>query len=364
MLKFKDGKFRIMQVADIQEQPSVHPDSILLLKLAIEREKPDLVVFSGDQIYGLSPLYRKNTRNKVEKTISDILEPIEKADIPFTITFGNHDRQCGLSNIEQAGIYGKHKGFIDAAANGDERDGVAFIPVFNGDYYCFNIVLIDSNGQAATGEYEPVSEIQLESYIRQRDANNNPCIIIQHIPFEEYFSVIERVKIGTKGAVEGFRNHAHEWFRLPENLIASGGFMLESPATPDRNSGEFDVIKEGGNCLAVAVGHDHNNSFVAEKDGIKLIYTQGCGFNVYGPKKKRGVRIFDISCTPEVSLSTHTVTYEELTDKPVTRPVQEFVLTHIPTSMEQVKRLAAVAIAGLAVSLPLSVLAIKKHKRR
>jgi len=359
-----------MQIADIQEQPVVSPDSIKLIRLAIEKEKPDLVVFSGDQIYGLSPLYKGNTRAKVEKTISDILAPIEEAGIPFAVTFGNHDRQCGLTNREQISIYSKHKGFVDASANGDERNGVAFIPLFREEEHMFDVVLIDSNGQSPTGEYEAVDEGQLDSFRKQRELRRAadgliPCMVIQHIPFEEYFNVIRKVKFGTKGAVEGFRKHKHEFFVLPDDIKQAGGFMLESPATPDRNSGEFSVLKEGGNCLAVSVGHDHNNSFVGELGGVKLIYTQGCGFNVYGPKRNRGVRIFDIDISGEkAELNTHTATFGELTSDRVSKPLQEFALTHIPTSMEQVKRLALIATAGSGVCALILLNEYRKYKRQ
>lgn len=359
MLKFNNGKFRIMQIADVQEQPKVNPDSIKLITLAIEKEKPDLVVFSGDQIYGLSPLFKHDSEKKVKKTISDILMPIESAGIPFAVTFGNHDRQCGISNTEQTKIYSSHKGFVSSAAFGDENDGVSFIPVCDNDNnHVFDIVLIDSNGQSATGEYEPVKENQLDSFLKQRESSKNkdgyytPFICIQHIPTEEYFSVIKKVPFFTKGAVEGFRNHKHEFFILNEEQKNNGGFMLESPATPDVNSGEFDVLTEKGNCLALSVGHDHNNSFVAPYKGTDLIYTQGCGFNVYGPGLDRGVRIFDVNLeNEEISYNTHTVTYRELTNDKLTKPLQEFVLTHIPTSMEQVKRIALLTgIAGIGIT--------------
>lgn len=52
-MKFNKGKkFKIMQITDMQEIPAVSPDTIALLEAAIETEKPDLVVYTGDQIKG------------------------------------------------------------------------------------------------------------------------------------------------------------------------------------------------------------------------------------------------------------------------------------------------------------------------
>ena len=52
-MKFTKGKkFKIMQITDIQEIPAVSPDTLALLEAAVEAEKPDLVVYTGDQIKG------------------------------------------------------------------------------------------------------------------------------------------------------------------------------------------------------------------------------------------------------------------------------------------------------------------------
>ena len=50
-MKFnKNGKFKIMQITDIQEIYNVSPDTLKLLENAVEKEKPDLVIYTGDQI--------------------------------------------------------------------------------------------------------------------------------------------------------------------------------------------------------------------------------------------------------------------------------------------------------------------------
>ena len=53
MMKFNsEHKFKIMQIADTQETPDVSPDTLSLINSALDREKPDLVIFTGDQIKG------------------------------------------------------------------------------------------------------------------------------------------------------------------------------------------------------------------------------------------------------------------------------------------------------------------------
>ena len=48
----KDKTFKIMQITDMQEIPAISPDTMKLLDAAVEAEKPDLVVYTGDQIKG------------------------------------------------------------------------------------------------------------------------------------------------------------------------------------------------------------------------------------------------------------------------------------------------------------------------
>ena len=76
MLKFNsEHKFKIMQIADTQETPDVSPDTLSLINSALDREKPDLVIFTGDQIKGYSRKFRKD-HVIIEKTI-DILKEID-----------------------------------------------------------------------------------------------------------------------------------------------------------------------------------------------------------------------------------------------------------------------------------------------
>ncbi len=369
-LRFHNGSFKLMQISDIQELARVNPDSLKILTLALEREKPDLAVFTGDQVYGIHPSFRLgDTRQKITATIKAILAPLEKAGVPFAVTFGNHDDQCGVSNTEQAAIYAESPLYVGGFYRADDDKGTCRIPLFADNGHVFDLYLIDSNGQTdATGGYLPVDRAQLDWFREERaetaeeDGSPVPAIVFQHIPVPEYYDVLRRVPKGTKGAVEAFRTHKNEFYTLPEEIAAAGGFLRESPATPDDNSGEFDVLKADGNVLALSVGHDHYNSFVTEKDGVKLMYTQGCGFNVYGPGRQRGMRIITLREEDLSRFDTYTVTFDDLTGDPVRHPIQEFVLTHIPSSIEQVKKWIPLAAAGGALAVGATALAFLSRR--
>lgn len=140
--------------------------------------------------------------------------------------------------------------------------------------------------------------------------------------------------------------------------------MGESPAAPYENSGQIDAFLEKGEMLGLYVGHDHINSFVANYKGIDLGYTQGAGFNVYGPGYKRGVRIFNIEESGKYE--TTTVTFGELCGKEVDNKAKFALYSYAPTSVSQVttavKEFAIVvgAVAGTIGMLK----AIKKKKSK
>ena len=123
-MQFKsDGTLKIMQITDMQEIPAISPDTLALLDAAVEAEHPDLVIYTGDQIKGYGVTYKGKTKKELEaavaKTITALLEPVTRRHIPFAVTFGNHDRQVGISNADQFNdIYKSLPGCIGEQAEG------------------------------------------------------------------------------------------------------------------------------------------------------------------------------------------------------------------------------------------------------
>lgn len=357
MLRFNsDHKFKIMQIADTQEIPAVSPDTLSLINNALDREKPDLVIFTGDQIKGYSKKFKKNAAI-IESTIDILVEPIAKRNIPFMVTYGNHDAQCGVDNRGQYKFYAKYDNFISGDLRNSDDVGTADIQIYSSteDKPVFELYIIDSHGKAKDGAgYAPVDKEQIEWYVSRREqlkAENGdylPSLVFQHIPVPEFFDVIKKVPKGTKGAVPAYGAHENEYFVLNDETIVEGGFMLESPASPDVNTGEFEAMSEKGDVLGIYVGHDHNNSFVVKYKGVDLGYTQGTGFNVYGPGENRGVRIFELDETAPREYKTHTATFKELCGTKIKTPVKEFIYKHAPTSPRAVKPILIKIGIGIA----------------
>lgn len=363
-LCFKNGKFKIMQITDTQEVFKVNPDTVKLISLALDKEQPDFVVFTGDQIKGYSASFKGDTKRKITSTLGEIFSPVIERGIPFTATFGNHDNNCSIENSEQMEIYKTFPGFICGNPRSPHDAGTFSLQIkdSNGSNYVFCLYVIDSNSKEKNGTYSPVFKEQVEWYKTERDRlfeiNGKflPALVFQHIPVPEIFKAIKRVKKGTKGAVEAFYSHSNEFYVLFDETIKNGGFMHESPAAPDRNCGEFEAMKEKGDVLGIFFGHDHINSFVKNVKGIDLGYTQGAGFNVYGPGKERGVRVFELNESDIKQYKTHTVTMNELCNYKPSKPLTEFFFTHTPSSIKQVEKAAKKAACAAAAGALLRIM--------
>ena len=126
-LKFRpDGKFRIMQIADIQDTQITSKDTVELIEAALDKDKPDLVVFTGDQIKGYGfTLSLGNREENFKKAFDNFLKPVDDRNIPFTFCFGNHDAQAfGISKEKQLALYKSYPNCV--AERGDESlEGVA-----------------------------------------------------------------------------------------------------------------------------------------------------------------------------------------------------------------------------------------------
>ena len=89
-LKFKNGKFRILMIADTQEGRNVSSDTMKLIEASLDRAEPDMVVYSGDQIWGKRSF--KGDKNEVRRVLKELTQPVVDRKIPFAVCFGNHDR--------------------------------------------------------------------------------------------------------------------------------------------------------------------------------------------------------------------------------------------------------------------------------
>lgn len=380
-LKFnKNGKFRIMQIADIQDTQLTSKDTISFISAALDKDKPDLVVFTGDQLkgYGFNLLLGDRYKN-AKQAITNFVRPVVQRNIPFTFVFGNHDAQgFGIDKEEQLKIYQSFDSCLTDA--GDKTlPGVAnhnlTVKDSKGEKVVFNLYFIDSLSMTVDGKCAAVTPEQIEWYKNKRDALKDAnggeyvkSLVFQHIPLCEMWELFKEVPKSKKPHATGYRNRYGKYYWINDEYLIKGNcdFTLETPSVPEENLGEFEALKEKGDIIGIFFGHDHNNSFVGKYNGLVMGYTQGCGFNVYGPKMDRGVRIIDLDENDLSTFSTYTTLYKDLfTFKEIKNKPKFLLYSYAPPSFESVvpklKKTAAVLGVSLAVT---GVTLALKHKMK
>lgn len=330
-LKFKNGKFTVLQISDPQDLQFVRPTMVRMLEKAYERVCPDLVVLTGDNILGNHlrdarfgsriVIKTKDGENKaMRKAIDNVIAPIEKRKIPFAMIYGNHDDRNEHTKEEQARIYKEYPGCVGLFDENAPDCDTYNIPIYSesGEKIAFNIYMMDSAWydkklSKCFEEVKPEAVLWYKTKSAELKAQNGgdavPSILFQHIPLKEELLFVEECRFGDLCAVPGDREHEGSFYRLKSGIK---GQMLEYPSTVKSDGGLFEAIKECGDTKAVVFGHDHPNCFEAEVDGIKIIQTSCASFRCYGARN-RGVRVFTIH--ENGTFETEFLTYADLCGK-------------------------------------------------
>ena len=208
-MQFKsDGTLKIMQITDMQEIPAISPDTLALLDAAVEAEHPDLVIYTGDQIKGYGVTYKSKTKKELEaavaKTITALLEPVTRRHIPFAVTFGNHDRQVGISNADQFNdIYKSLPGCIGEQAEGIPGGGTYAVPLTASDgsgRTLMNLYLFDTGTDARAAGMRPLIR-PLSTGIAdpgRTEDRNRPLCALFGIPAHSHAGVLPCAATGEK----------------------------------------------------------------------------------------------------------------------------------------------------------------------
>lgn len=362
MLKFNNGKFKIMQISDVQDTKKTDPDTVRFIDCALKREKPDVIVFTGDQIdvVGLWGKGEKCLKN-VRKAIYGVFSSVDSNGIPFAVTFGNHDCETGVPNVLQEEIYREFENCIngkDSVVTGP-GSGTLCIPVFNTDgEKALNVILIDTGSGKASGEYAGPAENQLDWYSELESENPVPSVVFQHIPPGEIYELFEESGKSEKDALPAFGTRKGKFFTLKRERLKEFVCIGETPSTLSASAREFELMRRKGDVFGIFFGHDHYNGFVGNVRGIDLGYCPGAGYNTYGPFH-RAVRVFEFDESDVRNYRTYTVNYKDCCDKALTAPLKNVLFSNAPSSTGEAKSFALKTLLKIAALCLLLMLADK-----
>ena len=240
----------------------------------IEEAKPDLIVLTGDNIYG-------QTDDSGEDWLA-ICNFLDSYEIPWAVTFGNHDNESAKGvrwQIEQV-----EKSKYGIIKQGDVTGNANYtIGIRQGNTYKYIVYMIDTNGchtysnpgegmnhdnvdikliKQEAGIYSDQIEWMKETYKTYTEELNLalPTIICMHIPPIESLYAVSSVYFDTYGT---FPLIPHRNGDMGISYEAFGGFV---------DGGKFWACAKFINCTDILMGHQHKIATSIAYDGIRLTY--------------------------------------------------------------------------------------------
>lgn len=327
----EDGSFKILQISDIQDIVIFRPLTKIFITDLLEKENPDLVVLTGDNIAPGASIIKWLGKKSIDKFMCIF----EEHEVPVAIVYGNHDAETRLNKEEQWEIYESYSCFIGVR---DSREltgyGTYYLPVLSSeaDKQKFTLWFFDSqeyNTENDLGGYGCVAKDQIEWYketesalAKENGGKVIPSFAFQHIIPPEIFDVLCKVSktdtetgvvtplnnktpiLGEKTVEDSVRVHYKMeqlittdegiTFGFPEKYADEDTFLSETCCPPKYTNGQADAFVEHGKVLGVAVGHDHKNSFVIPYKSLDIVQTPTASFGSYGDIN-RGARVITLN---------------------------------------------------------------------
>jgi hypothetical protein len=281
-LRFRaDGTFKIVTFGDIHWDQACEKDqkSLALMGMILDAERPDLIVYTGDNCLGADP-------QAVAQGYRDLTAPAVQRGIPWAVTLGNHDGEKGFASRQRYfDLVLKTPGTVARRGPQDLHGASNYVlPIASAKNRQTRALLycLDSNAYApdkSLGDYDWIHPDQVQWY-RQTAAQYKklnhghplPAYAFFHIPLPEY-----------------------------DLFWAKGTHVGECPegwGYPQVNSGLLAAILDSGDIKGVFVGHNHMNTSIAGYQGLWLGYVHGVGFNGYGNDGKNnfkyGARVIEL----------------------------------------------------------------------
>ena len=296
-----DGKFKIMLFADSQDDDDLEETTTALMREAIAKYNPDLIIYLGDNTVA-------DGYDGQKTAIEAVTLPAREANIPFAIVFGNHDQEHNVTKEELLEIYQSLGCLTYDAAPEIYGCGNCNLPILSSDgsKIAFNLWLMDSGSKGiledGSSSYDWIREDQLQWYKETaaalKAANGGetvPAMNFQHIVIPEIYDAIH-IQVPFENDSLTYNYFGNHYFKLPV-FTRLDGYWLEECCPPNCYDGQLDAWLETGDVIAAFHGHDHNNSYNVNIEGVDVINVPTVGCNSYSKYVSRGVGLITLDET-------------------------------------------------------------------
>lgn len=310
----KDGKFRILMTSDLQETVNYDERALKGLYAMIEAEKPDLVIFGGDNCDGR---YLK-TREELEAYLKVFTAPMEEKKIPWMHVFGNHDYDVDVPAAEQNEMYRSY----EYCVSGVSPEGVPGVtnyalPVLasTSDHVAYCIYAFDTMHKDATFRNGTVTVDDL--MIGGKKEANRKWDFVRFEQLLWYWNTSKELETKEGKPVRAMAvMHVppHEMdlcIKYRENVEFKGEFD-EKLQCGIANSGLYATMLQRGDVDIISAGHLHKDTVDTVYGGIRLCLDGCAGFSPKSDDSRRGGRVFEIN--EDGSHSTYWIAVRDLID--------------------------------------------------
>ncbi|BEI89611.1 uncharacterized protein CcaverHIS019_0209730 [Cutaneotrichosporon cavernicola] len=362
--KFRiDGSFKIMQIADLHfsvgkgecrdtdKNPcAAYPDTAAWLAEALDAEKPDMVVFSGDQLNGQKTSYDSLS------VLATFAEPVIARKIQWAAVFGNHDseiaddREMQMRALASMPYSLARLGPAEVAGVGNYD--VRILSPDASRTHIFTLYFLDSGAYKKSmlpfvqPGYDYIRESQTE-WFRKTSATVDPI----ERPFRpdgaDDLGKIWKRRLGRRQSTPTFaKPNAMMWFHIPlveaydpadptdDAAFADSKLNLGTSDAPDdksvsrlTNGGFFSngiekmLESDGERRTEVKVlshGHVHNTDRCRRVRGVWMCFNGGSSYGGYGKVGfDRRVRLYDVTDWGETISTYKRLTSGEIIDRQV-----------------------------------------------